>query len=483
MDYWKKITFCFSAFILGLFPLLTGNSKYSDITYFKYATFRTSVVVYLIICFLTLLYVMFDRKKIKVSISLPQVFAFMYAVWALVSAFISSFTFKECWEGFGRHEGLCSVLLYTSIFIVISMTGNHSEYFSRIITASVLIFDFIGVLQLFVKGVIFPKGYFFWNTGFLSTMGNVDMVGGYVALYLPFIFCMYVVRKDTDIWDYLSLASVCFLSMLFAISDVDSGKMGLLAGITVSVVFLIDSKERFSRFCMMLATFVLGLFLKNFLNIDENGINLALRSKTLLFLFTTVVFITLAKIKFSFGWDSKKIHRISGIALGSIIVLVFVYLFNYHGSHRLLHEISEVLHFRLSDEAGSGRGYLWKSALSLVKDSPLFGHGPGTFGEVYEYLDRFTTYTDFAHNDFIQIAVCLGYVGLFFYVGFCASLIVRAFVKVKENKYMIVYITACISYLVHTFFSFSIAFTSPEFWVMAAIMECIIRNEYGKVGN
>lgn len=462
---------------------MAGDSHYSDITFFKFATFRTSVVVYLIVCLLTLLYLLLDKKKMSVSITLPMVFAFMYAVWAVASTFTSSFTPKECWMGFGRHEGLCSILLYVSVFLVVSMTGDHSEYYSRILSVSVLIFDIIGILQLFVKGIIFPKGYYFWNTGFLSTMGNVDMVGGYVAIILPFIFCMYVVKKDSQVWEYLSLASVGLLAFLFAISDVDSGKMGLLAGFVISVVFLIDTKEKFSRFCLMMATFIGGLFMKNFLNIDGSGIHFAIKTKTLLYLILTAGFVVLSKIKFSLGWDSKKIRKISWISLGSVIVLAFLYLFNYHGSHVLLHDISEVLHFRLSDNAGSGRGYIWKAAMSLVKNSPLFGHGPGTFGEVYRPLDVFTTYTDFAHNDFIQIAVCLGYGGLFYYVGFCASLLIRAFLKIKDNKYMVVYLTACLSYLVHSFFSFSIAFTSPEFWVMAALMESMTRREYAKLGN
>lgn len=79
--------------------------------------------------------------------------------------------------------------------------------------------------------------------------------------------------------------------------------------------------------------------------------------------------------------------------------------------------------FSLKDKNIRQRIIIWKTALSLVKDNPIIGVGPGNFG--YVHLQRYRSPGDefmwwgenyHAHNLYLQIASETGIVGLLFFI-------------------------------------------------------------------
>ncbi|MBQ0072532.1 MAG: O-antigen ligase family protein, partial [Spirochaetales bacterium] len=154
-----------------------------------------------------------------------------------------------------------------------------------------------------------------------------------------------------------------------------------------------------------------------------------------------------------------------------VILIAVVSLFFYNGDTRLLKEVSDILHLKLSDNAGSGRGYLWKTSFKLSLRNPIFGTGPGTFTATYHPYDRFKTITDFAHNDFLQNAVNIGLVGAGIYIIFVFTLAFRALKNANDSKFIVILASGAAAYLAHSFFSFSIAIITPMFWVAAGMLE------------
>ncbi|MCX6907408.1 MAG: O-antigen ligase family protein [Verrucomicrobia bacterium] len=77
------------------------------------------------------------------------------------------------------------------------------------------------------------------------------------------------------------------------------------------------------------------------------------------------------------------------------------------------------------------RPMIWLGAARTIADAPIAGHGPGTFAQVYpahrppEYFDRpkCALVTDHAHNEFLEIAVETGALGV---AAFVALLVVAA---------------------------------------------------------
>ena len=107
-------------------------------------------------------------------------------------------------------------------------------------------------------------------------------------------------------------------------------------------------------------------------------------------------------------------------------------------------------------------------------DIAIIGSGPGTFAARHEPYN-ITVFFDFPHNDFLQIGVCQGLVGLALYVAFLVSLAVRALRVAPRCPQIVIFGGAVVGYLVYSFFVFSITSVSPLFWVMAGIMDKMVR--------
>ncbi|MBI2118185.1 MAG: O-antigen ligase family protein [Elusimicrobia bacterium] len=84
---------------------------------------------------------------------------------------------------------------------------------------------------------------------------------------------------------------------------------------------------------------------------------------------------------------------------------------------------------------------LWQSSLDAFYSKPFFGWGLGSFGQVYqlkkrpiEYdIARYEKTTRFAHNEFIQIAVEMGIIGLLSYVWLIFSILKYGFIPIKKE--------------------------------------------------
>ena len=178
----------------------------------------------------------------------------------------------------------------------------------------------------------------------------------------------------------------------------------------------------------------------------------------------------------------RVLRRVMILLLLLLIIGGVLFLYFYEGESKLFSQASDFLHGNLADHYGSGRGYVWKKSLLLIQEAPLFGSGPDTFvfrfkpfNEEYNAIMGTNVFFDFAHNDFLQIGVNYGLVGLLFYLAFLASLAVRMFRAAARNPIVLLFGAAVTGYLAHSFFSFSIAILTPLFWVMAGLLDHCIR--------
>lgn len=77
----------------------------------------------------------------------------------------------------------------------------------------------------------------------------------------------------------------------------------------------------------------------------------------------------------------------------------------------------------------SGRLEIWKAALNIVKERPLFGTGLGSF--IYYFPKYrplgFNLFANFAHNDYLQVASETGIFGLFCMIGIFLLIVKNGF--------------------------------------------------------
>lgn len=479
--YWERLSQLFAIVLLSVFPLIMSEGGYANINDDKFRAFKAMTLVYLVCAALLWLLCLKDKslyqarkQKCPQTLSVAQVAVLLYALWGGICALVS--TEQDLWIGFRRNEGVLSMLLYAAVFLGLSLWGEYSDYLLPALSVMAIAQAVLSLSQVWGNTALYPEGYSYASLPYIGTIGNIDLVSGLITLVLPVLACGFILLETR--FRYVMLTAAALLFALQVNIDVDSGKIGLAVSLALSLPFLCSERKRMVRTLYALAVlFAVGGLSRYF----APDAVLTSSSRTLLFLLAALVFagvgFFLSKKNTAFSKDPRTI-RIMVVALELAAVIGFiVYLFLYSGNNRLLWDAREFLHGRLDDRAGSGRGLIWKATVQLINDHPIFGCGPGGFARsLAPYYDHISygKWVDVAHNDFLHIGACSGYVGLFFYLVFVVSLATRTLKNIERCPLLLIFASAMAAYLAHSFFSFSVPEISPLYWATAGLLEKLI---------
>lgn len=138
-------------------------------------------------------------------------------------------------------------------------------------------------------------------------------------------------------------------------------------------------------------------------------------------------------------------YVVSGLLILCLVSLVFN---NYLWTR--FEEVLEVENILNNTESSTGiRSILWTTSFSLINESPLIGYGLGDVQTQinnrlieggYEELTTIHIYN--AHNQYLQIALCSGYLGLLCFVGILRY-IFRQIRHRAQFVYIFLYIVIC----------------------------------------
>lgn len=146
-------------------------------------------------------------------------------------------------------------------------------------------------------------------------------------------------------------------------------------------------------------------------------------------------------------------------------------------------------------ESGTIRKIVWKGALDVWKNYPIFGSGVETFAYSY-YKSRPAEHNlvsewDFiynkAHNEFLNIAATSGILGL---ISYLVLLIVSIFIfitktnkewKTENGSLHLALLSGYISLLVTNFFGFSVVPTQIQLFLFPAIAFALTKNDEAKI--
>ena len=491
-SYWEQFSHWFALILLALFPLFPGTDGYYNITGTKDFVFKLLAILFVVLCGLILAGLFLEKKLLRARaaggwqrLTLPQILLIAYILWSALSAILSPYPFAEAWQGQGRTGGLFVILLYGAVFLLLSFWGEYSDRYTLALAAMAVVLGVMMVMQIGGSTILYPEGMSYADTRFLGTIGNIDCVAGIVSVVTPALVCGFVLLDNK--WRYLCLPGFAMLLYTQLFMDVDTGKMGLAAALVIVLPFLLTTRCNIADTLVVGAitavVFALHKSLVYTRTVEETTATLTMTKTAWLMITVAIVLLAVAALLY---WRDKKLGgkelpvkaktiRLIVVAVEAVaIVAVLVFLYNYSGEHRLLVEVSQMLHGELSDSAGSGRGIVWKNCITLIRETPIIGSGPGTFAARHEPYNT-TQFFDFPHNDFLQIGVCQGLVGLALYVAFLVSLAVRALKVAPRCPQIVIFIGAAVGYLVSSFFVFSITIVSPLFWVMAGIMDKMVR--------
>lgn len=140
-----------------------------------------------------------------------------------------------------------------------------------------------------------------------------------------------------------------------------------------------------------------------------------------------------------------KEHRLKAVVLlaGTIIIYALTYNYMITSLKSRIGNAGKTLNSgqldKASPESTQVRYYVWQAAWEIVKEHPLIGMGTGDADSALQLQYAKDNYTGAlvhhlnAHNEYLQVAVELGFVGLF---GLLACLALPFFKSIKEHRYV-----------------------------------------------
>lgn len=117
------------------------------------------------------------------------------------------------------------------------------------------------------------------------------------------------------------------------------------------------------------------------------------------------------------------------------------------------------------DSAGSDRVLIWKNAIQLIGDYPLFGYGPDHFGYAYkEVIGPFKYMYQKAHNEWLHMLITLGAPYLGVYIVLLSIALHRVWAKREYRAYRLIGLVL-IGYTIQSMFNISVVGMNTIYYI------------------
>lgn len=467
--------------MLSIFLLIMPPRFYVGITLTKYLFFAIATGSYVVIAVIVRFIFFFEGYNFQSSWkrTTPSQLVFMgFIIVMLLSCLLSPYR-DQTFFGAGRYEGMLTGLLYLAAFYFLSRYGKLGRWHLITFAVTMMVVCILGIVQYYGSLIFYPSGSDYLSTSFLTTIGNVNMVSGVLCLAFP-MFAIAVVRGESNFrWFYL--IPLFLTTYLQCCMNVRSGVVGFLVVLVLMLPVMFRSLTNLKRATVVWTVLAAAALLQALQNMNEQGAK-EIAPTFGVFLFLFVFCLTLSGVVWTIGkyFRVRKKRRAAAIAMGVILLLgLGVFAFNPTGQKNgLVYESSEVLQGNENDTFGSNRIFLWKRTLPLIFERPLLGSGADTFRWVFmaEYGDEVHStinsyiYFDNAHNEYLQMGINYGIIGLLVYLIAVGCALFANWKKYDDPMLdMASYSVMC--YLVQGFFSFSVPLVAPLFWMMLGICD------------
>ena len=516
-SFWAEI---FVLNILAAVPLyLHPQEKYIYLTQHKARYLWTSsFIMFGVLLLITLSFAGMAKSRTfrdRLSgIKLPDWAAAVYLLLVCVSAIASPlpdyyFGSTNFWfflDGVPeRHDGIITIAIYVMIYFTVSRLYRPKERDWAVFAAAASAVSAIGLLQGIGYDIftLYPYGYSGQTIGvydynyldilFRATLGNVDIISPFVCIVIGFLLPLYM-KSDRKI-RFLYLAAVILTFAMMIMGGADGGIVGVGIAIALLTAFNITDKTAMSRmfFALSLSCLLTVIHPAAYAARDyyyQTGVMNTFHwggiYKSIWVLgFSALMALSLA-IRFIPVWIKGKPWKAALIAVACVMALAFAGI-ETAGSRitdegSVIYQAREVMHMRMDDGFGSGRGFLWDRTMNVVMDNFWLGTGPDTFSYAfrdYQLEAQIVTNTEFdkAHNDYLQILICHGIFALAAFMALLFSLAAKVIPKVWEAPLFMACAAACAAYMVQAFFGISTPMVTPLFFVMLGIVRGAVYEE------
>lgn len=435
-------------------------------------------------------------------------------------------------EGYnGWYMGVLSQVMFVLIYFAVSRFWEWSEFtlFSAIVTSGI-VYQFAILQRFSIDPLRMYEGLGSEHIEkFLSTLGQTTWFSSYAVLLFPLAAFYFWhddrawVRELTGIVMALGFGSLCT-------AHSDSGYVAYVLILMVFFWFSLESNKSFARFLEILliglASFrIIGLMQILF---PEKLIQLIAEDQKLSFFITQstfmlVMLVIVGAVYIIFCWNcgfswtevlkpeaekkrqknntvktkaqgfdiSKFLWLRKLMIVAAVVVLLGVVLLIVFTTKKMLPEslagFYNVGFFNFDDYWGNCRGFNWRMSVQAIKNASfkdmLIGVGPDCFAMS---MDKYCAQEvgvfwqgmklACAHNEFLNMMVTQGILGVTAYVGIFISFIVRCTKSGLETKKVVPFCAAALAYMGHNFFCYQQCICTPTVFLLMGIGELLMRN-------
>lgn len=503
----EKFTNLFLMSMFSIFPLYLTNKLFSVRTD-KLHYFITTTLILLF--FIAATYICgIDKEKWPKKIFKPSSAdsgMLIFLIVCTVSTLLSEYGKDALTGAQGRNSGLILMSVYFLCYFLISRYLKCVNWIFDIFTVTGCIVCIIAVLHEFYIDpfdLITPIKQEQQET-FITTIGNINLFSAFVCVVLPTVTALFILSENViKTILYGVSVSVCFMGLLVANSD--SGYFGLIAFLSVLLVFSCKNANRSFRFFLSLFIMIIsGTLLRLIANhfggrmrtLDPLPHMIVYDNKMLIaagYVGVLAIIFYILKTKMKDKNFPKAVRITAAIFVGacaSLLGLVFVY-FSFIDKTTDLGSLTKYL--RLNDQWGTHRGYAWIRSVLLFKNGGikniLVGTGPDTFGPVIkavyreDMLKRHGSVFDNAHNEYLNYLVTIGALGVVSYITVIVSVLIRSVRRGKNNVCALIAILVIISYCSQALFNLATPIVTPYIFIFLGIGEAYIRRYDEKASN
>ncbi|MBQ8814993.1 MAG: O-antigen ligase family protein [Lachnospiraceae bacterium] len=435
---------------------------------------------FMIITGISFLGIMVTQKRSPIAVlhscvkSPAQLSVLLFGLSVSISAILSAYGHSAFTGENGRYIGAYMLMSMCICFLLFSQHYVELKPFYAVIPAAGVIVALLGILQFIQIDVLgFTKHIPEQLTGtYLSTIGNINVFSNYISIIAAFCVGVYCLTSKKS------------LLLCFFISDValfpansDGGLLAVLAVIVLCPLFSPAREKAFLYLSEQLLVFsaacIVGKIISQFAITPYVGLPArftspgffipALFGTALMYLYFR--YRTLSPANYAF---CRKVYICFIILSASAAILLFA---------AVILNILSIPALQLSDQWGSGRGYIWKKALDLWYTAPLlqklFGYGPDTLKlllletSYHEMLSATGKIFDSAHNSVLHYLITTGACGA---LSWSACLLSVLITSIKSKKATVFpWLMAFLAYLIQTMIMPDQPITTPLAFMIAGI--------------
>lgn len=387
------------------------------------------------------------------------------------------------WMGAIRYEGLLTHLCYGLIFLTMSLFPPRMRAVLHAASAALLLFACVVAAQYAGLNVLglYPAGRSIYsNYEFQGTIGNIDMINGYLCLVVPLLLGGFALsRRGGWLWLFAGLTGV----LLEWCIEVQSGFIAMLA--LAGMMIMLGLSRPCLRFRCLLSVSGMALCLALRQSVafpwldGVDSLRLVLSGKAAILSVLAALLAGLALILRRHPGRAMSWRAI--VALAAVFVaaaVAAVALLPIPDTAGGVWELHELLLGRPQDQFGSWRLGVWRHTIDMSRQSLWFGTGPDTF--LYAMRVHLTeagaslgeTF-DNPHNEYLAILSNNGLPALLLYLALLTAVIagclrrgVRHDRLYRETSWPLALAAPLICYALEGVFCFSICLVTPMFWAV-----------------